>query len=635
MIDKILSVISFKKIIIILLSIIVALIIIFAIKKNHQERTPFKEPQEECIFKLKGDEEITLKYNEEYEELGFLAETTTNKDISDFVKIENSVDEDIAGIYKIKYKLIYNNCNETLYRSVIVSAKEEEEEKDKEEEEEKKEIEYDIKLKLKGDEKVYLNIDEIYEELGATAYYGGTNISSNIEIENGVIDGVQGNYKVLYYVEYKNKKVEIERDVVILNIDDYFKVDEKNKKIIVTVTDDIKAVITPNKLVNYKKVIEYPINKSTEYEFQLYTPDLKKYTKTIKVKITDEDKPPQGVCIATVKGSSTSFVVTSLDNDIVTYNYNGIATTKNSSFTTNSSINKNAYVILTDLAGNMTKIDCNIKYAYLDVIKPKNDENTVYKSESSTLKVYVSKKDGFYITRVWAANANRQLRKQVVNSKKVVKPITLFKDAINENNLSSKIMVGFNASGIVTKDWYSSLISKNSAYNYMEPISLIVTNGKVTLNDYQKYSADYPIYYINSKNQLSYIPRIKSKSASERKKIFQNAIDDGAYNTFGFTNKVAVENYKANDISFSGDYNARRQGICQIDTNNFIVVTSNTKTMWRGDYAKYLQSLGCKTAFNLDGGGSTTLMYKNANGTPMTLTGGSRPMQMILYFTES
>jgi len=170
----------------------------------------------------------------------------------------------------------------------------------------------------------------------------------------------------------------------------------------------------------------------------------------------------------------------------------------------------------------------------------------------------------------------------------------------------------------------------------MEPISLIISNGKVTKNDYKNYSADYPIYYINNTNQLSYIPRIGGKSSSDRKKIFQDVIDGGAYNTFGFTKSVFVENSRVNNnVSYSGDYIALRQAICQIDTNNFILVTSNTKTILRQPFANYLGTLGCKTAFNLDGGGSTTLMYKSNDSSSINVVkGGGRAVTMILYFTE-
>ena len=46
-------------------------------------------------------------------------------------------------------------------------------------------------------------------------------------------------------------------------------------------------------------------------------------------------------------------------------------------------------------------------------------------------------------------------------------------------------------------------------------------------------------------------------------------------------------------------------------------------------------SLGCKTGFNLDGGGSTSLYFKSKqNESPFTLTNPGRSVADIIYFHE-
>ena len=52
-------------------------------------------------------------------------------------------------------------------------------------------------------------------------------------------------------------------------------------------------------------------------------------------------------------------------------------------------------------------------------------------------------------------------------------------------------------------------------------------------------------------------------------------------------------------------------------------------------FAKYLKELGCKTAFNLDGGGSVKLYYKPKGTNDITtLHSTSRKSSTIMYFTE-
>ena len=45
-------------------------------------------------------------------------------------------------------------------------------------------------------------------------------------------------------------------------------------------------------------------------------------------------------------------------------------------------------------------------------------------------------------------------------------------------------------------------------------------------------------------------------------------------------------------------------------------------------------SLGCKMGFNLDGGGSTTLLFKDKDSSVKALVGNSRKIADIVYFHE-
>ncbi len=81
-----------------------------------------------------------------------------------------------------------------------------------------------------------------------------------------------------------------------------------------------------------------------------------------------------------------------------------------------------------------------------------------------------------------------------------------------------------------------------------------------------------------------------------------------------------------------------RQGFCQIDKNNFVFITNNDGNRSAGfsfkKMAEYMVSLRCITGFNLDGGGSTTLLFKNSDNNIITLTGNTRAIADVIYFHE-
>ena len=273
--------------------------------------------------------------------------------------------------------------------------------------------------------------------------------------------------------------------------------------------------------------------------------------------------------------------------------------------------------------------------SYYPVITPKSDEKVAYKSESDSLKVYVTTKSGWYLTRIWAKDAVNQMHQQFVNSNSLKKPVELLKTAINDNNLKNKIVVGFNANPPVKKgSYYDAIAKKDSFYDYKVPVPLMIYNGNVLYNDYEKYSSDNYVFYIDRTNQLKYVPIMTNNTVEERRIAFQNVIDSGTRNTFTF-HPILVLNSQVQDVSNTKSTNAKRNAICQIDDNNFIIITTKKSTLYIQDFANYVGTLGCKTAFNFDGGGSTALFYKDAkSSSPKTLSGGGRALSAVMYFTE-
>ncbi len=76
-----------------------------------------------------------------------------------------------------------------------------------------------------------------------------------------------------------------------------------------------------------------------------------------------------------------------------------------------------------------------------------------------------------------------------------------------------------------------------------------------------------------------------------------------------------------------------RQAMCQIDTNNFLLITGSNLS--RGDLINIMLENHCQTGTNFDGGGSIALLYKSANTTGIeAIVGNGRALSEVGYFTE-
>ena len=141
---------------------------------------------------------------------------------------------------------------------------------------------------------------------------------------------------------------------------------------------------------------------------------------------------------------------------------------------------------------------------------------------------------------------------------------------------------------------------------------------------------------MDGNSKLKYIPKLGNYSSSERKKIFQEVIDSGARNTIHFR-PVLIYNGQAMtlDSKFKNMEADRKQALCQIDTNNFILATSTSSgKITYPNFVKKLLNLGCKTAFEFDGGGSTSLFFKKSSQSGFTKITAGRNNSTMMFFTE-
>lgn len=92
--------------------------------------------------------------------------------------------------------------------------------------------------------------------------------------------------------------------------------------------------------------------------------------------------------------------------------------------------------------------------------------------------------------------------------------------------------------------------------------------------------------------------------------------NDGVTNTYCFSSAILKDGIISTTLT---DIN-KRSGVCQVDGNNFIVLSGTTRKGYSyKDVAEIFQKLGCKTAYSLDGGDSVSIVYKKNNVSKATV----------------
>ena len=265
-----------------------------------------------------------------------------------------------------------------------------------------------------------------------------------------------------------------------------------------------------------------------------------------------------------------------------------------------------------------------------------SSNGSLVKEESTdTLKVSIYKNGQYYITKIWVKNAYQQLNKfdSPNYGSTLYRPANLLSQAINQNGLSGKLVVGFNASGFYLRDTYDSAsVNAYSAYDKTSVGSLVITNGKVVRNAYQHAVKTWYIMGVDQSNRMRIFEDVKSSDASS-KKAWSESIIGTVRNTYTFASPLVV-NGTASDImtSMPSPGSAlNRQAICQVDRNNFILITGGGLT--RQNLIDIMLENHCITGTNFDGGGSIALLYKGANSQNIeTILGGGRSLTEVGYF---
>lgn len=280
----------------------------------------------------------------------------------------------------------------------------------------------------------------------------------------------------------------------------------------------------------------------------------------------------------------------------------------------------------------------NFKEEQTEAIEPNSSENVIKKEKTDTLKVYIIKNNDYYVTRIWAKNPYEQLNKFNAPNygNNLERPSSLLSKSISQNNLGNNLIIAFNASGFYLKDVYDKAsVEAYPAYNKTSVGTLVITNGKVIRNAYSASVKTWFIAGIKPNNELQIFTDAKNSDKTTKKEWATSVINTKIRNTFTFASPL-ITNGEASTITTSMPSigsKKNRQAICQINANNFILITGTNLN--RKKLIQIMQSYKCLTGTNFDGGGSIALLFKSKNSSKIeTIIGNKRSLSEVGYFTE-
>lgn len=310
-----------------------------------------------------------------------------------------------------------------------------------------------------------------------------------------------------------------------------------------------------------------------------------------------------------------------------------------------------SYIVYTDnnLPPGKTTNDYTFiggEIAALPPIKPKCTIR--YKEETDSLKINICAiKDGIWASYVWVKDANLQLNKQypAIDEKS--------ETTLERARLGNKIAIGFNISEPVHSKannreylYYNQFPGYNKRYENAEPTPFIIKNGQTIITPDEghtnKDARKHFIAWIDGQGNLQHSKRLETYydynvGVSSFSDLYNQIKNSGARNTM-YARAVFISDGKKTDpgqFFLDGTPQQKRDRgvtLCQLDTNNFIILTYTESTTYSNFQNKILK-YGCKTAVSGDGGSSTATIIRNKKGEIITLDATDRG-PALFYFTE-
>ena len=273
------------------------------------------------------------------------------------------------------------------------------------------------------------------------------------------------------------------------------------------------------------------------------------------------------------------------------------------------------------------------------------------KYESPTLKYYIQNNKSHYLTYIWMDDPYMQTKKLDAMTSFYNKIMTEeelekngkkpFRRTVGQmltgyisNGMipNSKAVIAFNASGFFVKGVWNP---PSDYYHNRADGWMILNEGVLTRNRINDDKS--PTKNMIGIDQNGNLKIYDGANTTEKKQQVLNLVmADKVRNTFVFAPKLVV-----NGKSVASDNGkAQRQAICQIDSNNYLMYTTISPTSFKGISDVFIKN-NCITGFNLDGGGSTSMFYKDKNSKTVhkikcsdSSNGTCRQVVEGIYFTE-
>ena len=487
---------------------------------------------------LSGEEMITLYIGSEYIEPGYKAIDGSGENLTNKVKTETNLDMNKIGQYEIIYKI----GNITKTRTINIVNKSEE-------------YIYIYLTSVNNSKTVYLKRGEEYKEPGYRAFStSGENLTSQVEVIGNIDTSKTGTYKLTYSVIDSNGVTTSEtRNIIVMDTDINLTTNTNeytNKDIIINievVDNYFDYIILPNNQKITSSSYQYKVSQNGKYTFKVYNKKGNIKEESIEINNIDKEEP-NGDCNGFYKDNKTTININANDNigigKYIIDNIEDITDKERYIKVLNKKLD-NISIIIYDKANNSKTISCDIEdKSFLEVIKPNDNENIIKNGETDSLKVYISKKNNYYITRIWAKNPYLQLNKKdsPEYGSSLYRPSDLLKMEINNKDLNNKLIIGFNASGFYLRDTYDAdSVNKYSNYNKTSVGTLVITDGKVIRNAYDKSYKTWYVTGIDDNNVLRIFTDSIANGDNEvlqKKKWSQDVINSKIRNTFTFAHHL-------------------------------------------------------------------------------------------------
>ena len=573
---------------------------------------------------LDGKETINIYEGGSFVEPGYTAYNYKGDNSTNKVKVKSNIDFDKIGEYKVEYSIKNIWKRNVVSRTINVL---------------KNPID-DIDFSLIGESDIVVNFGKKYVEPGYKLESNdGVDYSGYVSIKSNVNDSKVGEYEVEYIFKINKRSKKLTRKVFITG-DRYTISYDKNPtkgnidlKLLSNINDFSYFDINDSKI--YKDIASLTIKENGIYKVKMVSKSGR--IDNIKFTINNIDRePPTGTCNAYLykQDNKTIFYLNVTDNNgIKNLKYNEVVF-YDSTFTYDSVVD-NGVVDVYDDADNKAEINCNYYYTpYM----PSDSSKIVKEFYGDSLKYWVESYPTYYITHIWVSDAYDQFKTAV---KEPFPSISTAQGIMNyaskSNEYHDKAMIGANASGFVSNAFYVNIAEFMPAWKYSSISPAVMVDGEVKRNFTNISFPNLGVYTYGLKKDgyLNYY-NLSRNDITSNVLEFDKMVNDGVKYTFSFHPILMHDGKIMNNLSTSNNI---RQALGQIDKNNFVIVTNSTTNRSKGfnfaSLAKLMKKLDCIEAYNLDGGGSTNLIFKDRNtDSSKNLIYTSRQISDIIYFVE-